>query len=81
MNSIVGIDSKKFITISNFLSKIDRDRIFDRTCENRDLFHRIGIPNPDFKGSLHLSLEEEIPKNDQVGLIKEATNSITEKVL
>lgn len=81
MNPIVGFDSKNFITISNFLSKIDRDRIFNQLCEHSELFHQIGIPNSDFKGSLHLSLEEEHPENAKVRIIKQATNSITEKVI
>jgi Rps23 Pro-64 3,4-dihydroxylase Tpa1-like proline 4-hydroxylase len=68
------------LTISDFLSKEERDTLFDTVCNNQNAFHYLNTPDGNSGGTLHLATPQESTDNAAATRIRQACKSISTRI-
>lgn len=72
----VDAGSLSAIKVSNFLSKEERDALFESVCKHQNLFQPLGPPDPDGGGTLHISLESEHITSPEIEQLLQACETL-----
>jgi hypothetical protein len=72
---------KPTVEISNFLSKEERDTLFDTICVHQKQFQYLSIPDEHGGGSLHLSLGPETSDRSELEPLRKACECLSNGIL